>query len=80
MVTLPLPLKFPLNTTLRKNWSVDGTRKTSESRINSFPQWTTDVEGLNIHFVGLFSEKKDAVPILLIHGWPGKLCSMKCQE
>jgi microsomal epoxide hydrolase len=32
-----------------------------------------EVEGLNIHFVGLFSEKPDAIPILLIHGWPGKL-------
>jgi hypothetical protein len=32
----------------------------------------TDVEGITIHFVGLFSEKKDAVPLLLLHGWPGK--------
>lgn len=30
-----------------------------------------EVEDLTIHFVGLFSEKKDAVPIILLHGWPG---------
>lgn len=48
------------------------TRKSSEDRINSFPQYTTEIEGLAIHFVGLFSERKDAVPILLLHGWPGR--------
>lgn len=47
------------------------TRKSSEDRINSFPQYTMEVEDLTIHFVGLFSEKKDAVPIILLHGWPG---------
>jgi microsomal epoxide hydrolase len=52
---------------------LDSTRKTTEDRINSFPQWTAEVEGLNIHFVGLFSENPDAIPILLIHGWPGKV-------
>ncbi|CDM31988.1 hypothetical protein DTO013E5_9654 [Penicillium roqueforti] len=45
--------------------------KSSEDRINSFPQYTMEVEDLTIHFVGLFSEKKDAVPIILLHGWPG---------
>lgn len=50
-------------------------RKKSEDRINSFPQWTTEIEGLTIHFVGLFSEKKDAIPILLCHGWPGGIHS-----
>lgn len=48
------------------------TRKSSENRINSFPQYTTEIEGLTIHFVGLFSKKKDAVPLLLLHGWPGR--------
>ena len=50
-------------------------RRPAESRINSFPQFTYDIEGLIIHFVALFSEKKDAIPIVLLHGWPGKLTS-----
>ncbi|KAJ5816468.1 Isopenicillin N synthase [Penicillium robsamsonii] len=45
--------------------------KSTENRINTFPQYTTEIEGLTIHFVGLFSERKDAVPLLLLHGWPG---------
>ncbi|PWY75919.1 epoxide hydrolase [Aspergillus eucalypticola CBS 122712] len=47
--------------------------RSAESRINSFPQFTYDIEGLTIHFVALFSERKDAIPIVLLHGWPGKL-------
>ena len=34
---------------------------------------------MTIHFVGLFSEKKDAIPILLIHGWPGEI-QFRCDE
>ncbi|RAK84782.1 epoxide hydrolase [Aspergillus costaricaensis CBS 115574] len=45
--------------------------RSAESHINSFPQFTYDIEGLTIHFVALFSEKKDAIPIVLLHGWPG---------
>lgn len=51
------------------------TRKSSEDRINSFPQYTTEIEGLRIHFVALFSKRKDAVPLLLLHGWPGRSIS-----
>jgi len=47
-----------------------------EDRINSYPNFTADVkddEGhdLNIHFVALFSQKPDAIPLALYHGWPG---------
>ncbi|KAJ5594177.1 uncharacterized protein N7459_000385 [Penicillium hispanicum] len=56
---------------MREQWLMSYKWKASEDRFNSFPQWTTEVEGLSIHFVGLFSEKKDAIPILFIHGWPG---------
>lgn len=47
-----------------------------EDHINSFPNFTANVKDdlgndLNIHFVALFSEKEDAIPIALYHGWPG---------
>ncbi|KAH8703842.1 Alpha/Beta hydrolase protein [Talaromyces proteolyticus] len=57
--------------TIRDQWLGSYHWTTSEDHINSFPQFTTDVEGLTIHFVAFFSEKKDAVPILFLHGWPG---------
>ncbi|CAI7629037.1 unnamed protein product [Penicillium viridicatum] len=57
--------------TMRDQWLRSYHWKSSEDRINSFPQYTTEIEGLTIHFVGLFSEREDAVPIVLLHGWPG---------
>ncbi|KAJ5623258.1 hypothetical protein N7490_011863 [Penicillium lividum] len=57
--------------TMKDQWLRSYKWRTTEDRINSFPQWTTEIEGITIHFVGLFSEKIDAIPILLCHGWPG---------
>ncbi|KAJ5115901.1 hypothetical protein N7456_000249 [Penicillium angulare] len=56
---------------MKDQWLRSYKWRASEDRINSFPQWTTEIEDINIHFVGLFSERQDAIPILLIHGWPG---------
>ncbi|KAJ4988845.1 epoxide hydrolase 6 [Stagonosporopsis vannaccii] len=42
-----------------------------EKRINSFPNYRMQVKCVDLHFVALFSEKKDAVPIQFLHGWPG---------
>jgi hypothetical protein len=51
-------------------------RRKKEEHINTFPQYAVPVkaegqESTKLHFVALFSEKKDAVPLLLLHGWPG---------
>ncbi|RAL10974.1 epoxide hydrolase family protein [Aspergillus homomorphus CBS 101889] len=54
----------------RQTWKEFDWRPT-EKRINSFPQFTYDIEGITVHFVALFSKKADAVPIVLLHGWPG---------
>ncbi|WVQ71080.1 hypothetical protein IAR50_000605 [Cryptococcus sp. DSM 104548] len=60
---------------MRDEWLRYDWRK-EETRINSFPAFMATVknkDGLDydIHFTGLFSQKKDAVPIILTHGWPG---------
>ncbi|KAE8154004.1 Alpha/Beta hydrolase protein [Aspergillus avenaceus] len=57
--------------TIREKWINDFDWRKCESRINSFPQFTSEIEGLTLHFTALFSEKPDAVPIVLLHGWPG---------
>lgn len=58
---------------LDSEYVTDCSRRATENRINRFPQWIAEVEDLQIQFVVLFSKKPDAIPILLIHGWPGKL-------
>jgi microsomal epoxide hydrolase len=45
--------------------------RAQEKHINSFSNYKMQVENVDMHFVGLFSEKKDAVPIVFMHGWPG---------
>ncbi|KAJ4404516.1 hypothetical protein N0V91_005860 [Didymella pomorum] len=45
--------------------------RSEEARINSFPNYRMSINGVDLHFVALFSEKKDAVPIQFLHGWPG---------
>jgi len=45
--------------------------RTQEKHINSFPNYKMQVADIDVHFVALFSEKKDAIPIIFMHGWPG---------
>ncbi|RTE77778.1 hypothetical protein BHE90_007731 [Fusarium euwallaceae] len=51
--------------------------RTQEARINSLPNYKINIRDdsdkgdIDLHFVGLFSQKDDAIPIVLIHGWPG---------
>ncbi|XP_014558287.1 hypothetical protein COCVIDRAFT_25228 [Bipolaris victoriae FI3] len=45
--------------------------RAAERHINSFPNYKMQIEDVDLHFVALFSEKKDAIPIILMHGWPG---------
>lgn len=51
-------------------------RRKHEKEINKIPQFTAPVKNsdgneFNIHFIGIFSENPNAVPLLLMHGWPG---------
>jgi microsomal epoxide hydrolase len=45
--------------------------RAQEKHINSFSNFKMQVEDVDLHFVALFSEKKDAIPIVFMHGWPG---------
>ncbi|OJJ48645.1 hypothetical protein ASPZODRAFT_130746 [Penicilliopsis zonata CBS 506.65] len=57
--------------TMKEQWLRVFDWRTLEASINTFPQFKTVIEDLSIHFVALFSKKEDAVPIVLLHGWPG---------
>jgi microsomal epoxide hydrolase len=45
--------------------------RAQEKHINSFDNFKMQIDDINLHFVALFSEKKDAIPIVFMHGWPG---------
>jgi len=44
-----------------------------EARINSYPNFVTEIDGLDIHFIHVRSKHADAVPLLVTHGWPGSI-------
>ncbi|MFC6080028.1 epoxide hydrolase family protein [Sphaerisporangium aureirubrum] len=44
-----------------------------EARLNAHPQFTTEIDGQNIHFLHVRSPREDALPLLLTHGWPGSV-------
>lgn len=60
----------------KKVWGSDFDWRKHEARINSHPNFKVAVKDntgikIDVHFIGLFSEKQDAIPLMFIHGWPG---------
>jgi epoxide hydrolase len=47
--------------------------RAQEARLNSWPQYTTQIDGQKIHFLYVRSPEPDATPLLLLHGWPGSV-------
>lgn len=44
-----------------------------EAKLNTYPQFTTEIDGQNIHFLHVRSPEPDALPLVLTHGWPGSV-------
>ena len=59
----------------KRTWETAYDWRKTEDRINALPNFGVEVEHdgfkCNVHFAALFSKKADAVPLLLLHGWPG---------
>jgi pimeloyl-ACP methyl ester carboxylesterase len=47
-----------------------------EARLNALPQFMTDVEGVDIHFIHVRSRHDDALPLIISHGWPGSIVEL----
>src|SRR5262249_14145700 len=45
-------------------------------RLNALPQYTTEIDGLDIHFIHVKSEHENALPLIITHGWPGSVIEM----
>ena len=48
-----------------------------EARLNQFPQFRTEIDGLDIHFVHVRSPHPGALPLMLTHGWPGSIVEFR---
>lgn len=66
---------MPLDVVRRlvEHWRTRYDWRRHEARLNGIPQFTTTVDGQKIHFLHVRSPEPDAVPLLLLHGWPGSV-------
>ena len=54
-------------------WATEYDWRRCEARMNSFPQFLTEIDGLDIHFLHVRSPHEDALPLIVCHGWPGSI-------
>jgi pimeloyl-ACP methyl ester carboxylesterase len=47
-----------------------------EARLNTLPQFTTEIDGVEIHFIHVRSQHEDALPLIMTHGWPGSVIEL----
>jgi len=61
---------------LARYWAEDYDFGRLEERLNALPQFTTEIDGVDIHFIHVESEHEDALPLIITHGWPGSVIEM----
>ena len=54
-------------------WQADYDWRTVEARLNAVPNFITEIDGLDIHFIHVRSQHEEALPIIVNHGWPGSI-------
>jgi len=58
---------------LARYWATDYDWRKCEAKLNALPQFVTEIDGLEIHFIHARSEHEDALPLVINHGWPGSI-------
>jgi pimeloyl-ACP methyl ester carboxylesterase len=58
---------------LARYWGTGYDWRRCEARLNALPQFTTEIDGLDIHFIHVRAEHEDALPLIVNHGWPGSV-------
>jgi pimeloyl-ACP methyl ester carboxylesterase len=61
---------------LVRYWSTDYDFRRVEERLNALPQFITEIDGLDIHFIHVRSPHENALPLIITHGWPGSVIEM----
>jgi pimeloyl-ACP methyl ester carboxylesterase len=58
---------------LASYWGTDYDWRKCEAKLNAFPQFVTNIDGLDIHFIHVKSKHANALPLIVTHGWPGSV-------
>jgi hypothetical protein len=58
---------------LARYWGGDYDWRKAEAKLNALPQFTTEIDGVEIHFIHVKSPHENALPLIMTHGWPGSV-------
>jgi pimeloyl-ACP methyl ester carboxylesterase len=61
---------------LARYWDTEYDFGRVQARLNAFPQFMTEIDGLDIHFIHVESPHENALPVIMTHGWPGSVIEM----
>jgi pimeloyl-ACP methyl ester carboxylesterase len=61
---------------LARYWTTEYDWRTCEARVNGLPQFTTEIDGVEIHFIHVRSRHENALPLIMTHGWPGSVIEL----
>src|SRR6266487_903181 len=61
---------------LARYWVTDYDLGRLEEKLNALPQFTTEIDGVDIHFIHVRSKHEDALPLIMTHGWPGSVIEL----
>ena len=63
-------------TELARYWETEYDWRRAEAKLNAVLQFTTEIDGVDIHFIHVRSPHEDALPLIMTHGWPGSVIEM----
>jgi pimeloyl-ACP methyl ester carboxylesterase len=61
---------------LARSWETDYDWRKAESKLNALPQFKTEIDGVDIHFIHVKSQHENALPLIMTHGWPGSVIEL----
>src|SRR4249919_2813570 len=61
---------------LARYWATEYDWRRAEAKLNALPQFTTEIDGVEIHFIHVKSPHADALPLIMTHGWPGSVIEL----
>jgi pimeloyl-ACP methyl ester carboxylesterase len=61
---------------LARYWATEYDWRKAEARLNALPQFTTEIDGVDIHFIHVKSRHENALPLIITHGWPGSVIEL----
>ena len=61
---------------LARYWETEYDWRKAEAKLNALPQFTTEIDGVDINFIHVRSSQENALPLIMTHGWPGSVIEL----